>query len=216
VNDLVALGVVIAIEPLPIIAFIIVLSTERGVRNGWAFIVGWLVCLAAIVVATLALTGGKPPEPSTAPATFTFVLELLIGIALLGIAVHFQRLDPNRPRKDPSWTKRVDQMGPLGAATLGILIQPWGLVAAAAASVAQADLSQTSDVVQIILFTLIATSGLLAMETYTIVAKETAGEKLAALRTWLDTHRDRAIVILSAVVGLYLIGKGVYYLVTTT
>jgi len=213
VNDLVALGVVIAIEPLPIIAFILVLSTERGVRNGWAFIVGWLVCLLAIVSATLALTGGKPPKPSTAPATFTYVLDILIGVVLLGIAVYVQRLDPSRPRKDPSWTKRVDEMGSGGAATLGVLIQPWALVAAAAASVAQADLSHAGDVVQIVLFTLIATSGLLAMETYTIVAKDTAGEKLAALRTWLDTHRDRAIVVLSTVVGLYLVGKGVYNLV---
>jgi len=216
VNDLVALGVVIAIEPLPIIGFIIVLSTERGVRNGWAFIVGWFVCLAGIVAATLALTGGKPPKPTTAPATFTYVVDILIGLFLLGVAVYVQRLDPSRPRKEPGWTTRVDQMGSVGAATLGVLLQPWALVAAGAASVSQADLSNPAQVVQIVLFTLLATSGLLAMETYTILARDAAGEKLAALRTWLDTHRDRAIVILSAIVGFYLIGKGIYYLVAAS
>ena len=213
-NDLVALGIVIAIEPLPIIGFILVLSTERGVRNGWAFIAGWLVCLLAIVSATLALTGGKPLRPKTTPSTLSFVLDILIGLVLLGIAVYVRRLDPNRPRKDPSWTKRVDEMGSGGSATLGVLLQPWALIAAAASSISQADLSNGAQVVQIVLFTLLATSVLLAMETYTIVAKETAGPKLASLRHWLDTHRDRAIVILSGGVGLYLIGKGIFYLVT--
>jgi len=214
VNDLVALGIVIAIEPLPIIGFIIVLSTERGIRNGWAFIVGWLVCLAVIVAGTIALTGGKPPAPKSAPATFTYVVEVLLGVILLGTAVYVQRLDPNRPRKEPGWTTRVDEMRGVGAATLGVLLQPWALVAAGAASVAQADLSNGAQAVQVVLFTLLATGGLLAMEIYTITNKETAGEKLAALRHWLDTHRDRAIVILSTVVGVYLVGKGIYFLVT--
>ena len=43
---------------------------------------------------------------------------------------------------------------------------------------------------------------------------EAAEERLRRLREWLDTHRDQAIVIISLVAGLWLMGNSLYLLVT--
>ena len=207
-NDLVPLAIVIAIEPLPLVAFIVVLSTDRGVRNGAAFIAGWVACLAVIVTAVLALTGGNPPKPSTAPSTGVGVVNLLLGLLLVAIAVHVSRLPADRDRPRPSWMAKVDNMKYLGAAGLGVLVQPWPLVAAGAASVAQADLSNVAAVIQVVLFCLLATGSLAAIEVYAIRSPEASREGLVRLQRWLETHRDRAIVIVSVVVGVWLIAKG--------
>jgi threonine/homoserine/homoserine lactone efflux protein len=214
VNDLVAMGVLIAIEPLPVIGFIVVLSTDRGVRNGAAFIAGWVLCLIAIVVATVAVTGGKPPSSGSAPSQAVDVVTIAIGAFLLGFAAHRRRRPPVTNRSRPAWMDRVDRMRAPSAALVGVLLQPWPIVAAGAASVVQADLSSTAQVVQLVLFVVLASSSLLAMEIYSVASPEPARAKLDALRQWLDTNRDRGLVVVSGSLGIWLIAKGVYQLFT--
>lgn len=212
--ELLALGLVITIEPLPVIGFILVLSTDRGLRNGAAFIAGWLVTLVAIVVATVTLTGGTPPEHNTLPATAIAAANILIGLFLLGVALRVQRRPKDVPRPTPSWVKRVDGLKPGGAAVLGFLLQPWGLVAAGAAAVTQADVSQATSIAALVAFCVVATLSLAAMQIYSMRSPEESREALERLRSWLDRHRDEGIVILSAVVGAWLVGQGIYTLAT--
>ncbi|MGA8372058.1 MAG: GAP family protein, partial [Acidimicrobiales bacterium] len=62
--DLVLIGLVITLEPLPLTAFILILLAKRGVRKGAAFIFGWLLSLAIVIAITILITGNKPPEPA--------------------------------------------------------------------------------------------------------------------------------------------------------
>jgi hypothetical protein len=214
VLELIALGVVIAIEPLPIIGFILVLGTDRGARNGAAFIVAWVLCLIVVIVGTLALTGGAPPRQGTAPANLVGVVYVALGAFLLGVAARVRQRPADVPRPQPSWMKRVDGMQAGGAALLGFLLQPWGLVAAGAAAVSQADVSNGLAVASLVLFAVLGTSVLLTMEIYTIRQPEAARAKLDALHGWLDRHRDQGIVILSASVGAWLVVQGLITLIT--
>ena len=45
VLNLILIGVAVALDPLPLTAFLIVLPSERGARKGAAFVFGWLVSL---------------------------------------------------------------------------------------------------------------------------------------------------------------------------
>jgi threonine/homoserine/homoserine lactone efflux protein len=67
VLNLVLIGLAIALDPLPLTAFTLVLPSERGVRKGAAFVFGWLVSLAIVVTITVVATGNNPPRPSTVP-----------------------------------------------------------------------------------------------------------------------------------------------------
>jgi Na+/melibiose symporter-like transporter len=213
VIDLLVLGLIITIEPLPVIGFILVLSTDRGLRNGLAFIGAWVACLVSVILLTLLVTGGNPPAKNTSPALGAAIANVVIGVLLLFVAWRVRRRPPDLPRKDPAWMKKVDQMSAWGAAGLGVALQPWPLVAAGATVVIQADVSTTATVVVLVLFCVLATSSMLTMEIYSATSPEAAKEKLTRLRAWVDRHRDRGIVILAASVGFWLAGKGVYLLI---
>jgi hypothetical protein len=58
---------------------------------------------------------------------------------------------------------------------------------------------------------LLATASFLYLELYATFAPA-AGVKLEALRTWLDTHREQVIILLSLLLGLWLVGNSLYYL----
>ncbi|HEX5292258.1 MAG TPA: GAP family protein, partial [Streptosporangiaceae bacterium] len=66
--NLIVIGVAVALDPLPLTAFLVVLPSRRGVRKGAAYVFGWLVSLAVVVTITVLATGNNPPKPSTAPS----------------------------------------------------------------------------------------------------------------------------------------------------
>ncbi len=129
--DLILIGLTIALEPLPLTAYLLVLSSNGGTRKGWGFLIGWVGTLVGIVVLTLALTGGKPPRPGTVPSTTALVVQIALGLGLLFVAWR-QQARRGRPKRPPSWLAKVDQMSVRQAAiALGFLVQPWPLVAVA-------------------------------------------------------------------------------------
>ena len=65
--NLVLIGVVITLEPIPLTAFILVLASKGGVRKGAAFIFGWLLSLAIVIAFTVLVTGNNPPNPARLP-----------------------------------------------------------------------------------------------------------------------------------------------------
>ena len=73
VLDLVIIGLAITLEPLTIVAFILLLASKGGIWKGLAFILGWTACLVAVIAAVVLATGGKPPRPHTAPSTAVLV-----------------------------------------------------------------------------------------------------------------------------------------------
>jgi hypothetical protein len=68
VLNLVLIGLAVALDPLPLTAFMVVLPSKRGARKGAAFVFGWLASLAVVVAVTVLATGNNPPKPSTAPS----------------------------------------------------------------------------------------------------------------------------------------------------
>ena len=59
---------------------------------------------------------------------------------------------------------------------------------------------------------LLATASFLYLELYATFAPA-ADVRLQQLRTWLDTHRDQVIILLSLLLGLWLAANSLYYLV---
>ncbi len=209
VLDLVIIGLAITLEPLTIVAFGLIMSTDRGLWKGLAFIVGWLVCLAGVVTVTVLITGGKPPRPHTAPSNAALLVKALIGVLLIWVGFRqWRRM--GRPRKPPSWMARLDRLSLWAAAGLGAFLQPWSLVAAGAATVVQANLAQVGSWLALVFFCLLATSSFLVIELYTALAPEAAGARMERLRGWIDRHQDQAIVVGALLVGGWLLGKSLY------
>jgi hypothetical protein len=214
--DLLLIGLVITIEPIPLTAFILILLSKGGTRKGAAFIFGWLLSLAIVVALTVLVTGNKPPKPNTAPSLAALAVKIAIGVALVLIAVRQRRRmgKPRPPKKPPKWQTGLDNMSPWFAMGLAPLTQPWGLVAAGVAVIVEAKLTSWQSYIALFLFCLVATGVYIAMEIYAGFRPENAQAFLGSIRAWIDGHKDQVIIVASLVLGLWLVGKSIYLIVT--
>ncbi|MFF4328359.1 GAP family protein [Streptomyces sp. NPDC001591] len=225
VLDLLVIGLVITLYPLPIAAFLVVVSApRRGVWKGLAFILAWLACLMAVIAVVLLLTDGEPPPPRSPPSTAVLVVKVVLG---LGLIVYSERkwrrrrtaaasdgaADEGRPvvSKRPK-TSRMDQVTVWSAASLAVLLQPWGMVGLAATTVVSADLSHGESFLALLGFCVLATSTLLTMELYMVFAPQRAQQALTGLRAWLERHTEQAIVVTCLVLGLWTVARSLYEL----
>ena len=214
--DLLVIGLAITLEPIPLTAFILILLAKGGTRKGAAFIFGWLLSLAIVVAVTLLITGNKPPKPNTSPSLAALAVKIVIGVVLVLIALRQRRKmgKPRPPKKPPKWQTGLDNMSPWFAIGLAPLTQPWGLVAAGVAVIVEAKLTSWESYVALFLFCVIATGVYIALEFYAGFRPEHAQAFLGSIRTWIDTHTDQVIIIVSMVLGFWLVGKSIYLIVT--
>ena len=214
--NLIVIGVAVALDPLPLTAFLIVLPSKRGVRKGAAFVFGWLVSLAAVVTITVLATGNSPPKPSTAPSLAALAVKIVLGAVLVWIAVRHIRARgrPKPPKKPPKWQEHVDSMSPWFALGLAPALQPWVLIGAGAATVVQAKLSSWESFLALFLYCLLASSSYLAMELYAVFRPARSQALLGRARTWIDTHTDQVIIAGSLIIGFWLIADSLYLVLT--
>ena len=108
----------------------------------------------------------------------------------------------------------IDRVNPLAAAGLAFIVQPWVLVAAGVSTIAEAKLSNGLQYFAVFAFCLWCTASYLTMEVYAVVRPVAVQTKLRALLEWINAHRDQTIAILSLALGLYLMAKSIFSLVS--
>ena len=216
VLNLVLIGVAVALDPLPLTAFLVVLPSKGGVRKGAAFVFGWLVSLAIVVAITVLAIGNNPPKPSTAPTLAALAVKIVLGAVLVVIGVRHIRARgrPKPPKKPPKWQEHVDTMSPWFAMVLAPTLQPWVLIGTGAATVVSAKLSNWADFLVLFLYCVLASSTYLAMEIYAVVRPAETQAFLVKCRTWIENHTDQVIIVGSLLIGFWLIGDSIYLLVT--
>jgi threonine/homoserine/homoserine lactone efflux protein len=210
VLTLVLIGLAVALDPLPLTAFLIVLPSQRGTRKGAAFVFGWLVSMAVVVTVSVAATGNNPPKPETAPTVAALAVKAALGVVLVVIAIRHRRemrREPRKEKKPPKWQEHVDSMSPWFAMGLAPALQPWVLLGAGAATVVEAKLSSWQSFLVLFLYCVLASSTYLAMEVYAVIRPAQSQALLGRFRAWIDGHTDQAIVLGSLLIGLWLIAN---------
>src|SRR5437763_11820970 len=98
-----AIGV--AISPVPVIAVILMLFSQRARSNGLAFLVGWVLALAVVGSVVLALASLGKVSTGGTPSTLAYVLKLLLGLFFLVLAIRQWRGRPKAGEepKVPKW-----------------------------------------------------------------------------------------------------------------
>jgi threonine/homoserine/homoserine lactone efflux protein len=214
---LILLGLAIALDPLPLTAFIVVLPSKRGLRKGAAYLFGWLVSLAIVVTVTVLATGNNPPKPNTVPSLASLAVKIAIGTFLVRIAIRQRRRRglPKKRKKPPKWQEHVDIMSPWFAMGLAPALQPWTLIAAGAATVVEAKLSSWESYLALIGFCVLASASYIAMEIYAGFKPDQSQAFLARIRTWMEIHTDQAIIAGCLLLGFWLIASSIYYVISS-
>jgi threonine/homoserine/homoserine lactone efflux protein len=209
--DLLPLALAIAASPFPIIPAILLLFTPHPRRTAGAFLVGWIVGIAGVVVLFMAL--GSAFDSGEQTPTWLAWTRVGIGAFLIGFGV---RLWLTRKSKNstPSWMQAIESSTPRKAARLGLLLSaanPKIVVLAAAAGVAIGtdDLASDETVVAVAVFTLIASCTV----ALPLVVYLCLGDRmLAPLRTakdWLSTHNAAVMAVVITLIGVYLLLAGI-------
>jgi uncharacterized membrane protein (DUF2068 family) len=212
------IGLAIALDPLPLTAFLVVLPSQRGTIKGASFVFGWLVSLAIVVTITVLATGNNPPRPATVPSLASLAIKVALGVVLVRIAIRHIRArgQPRPPKNPPRWQEHVDSMSPWFALGLAPALQPWVLIGAGAATVVEAKLSSWQSFLALFVYCVLASSTYLAMEIYAVARPGPSQELLARLRTRIDTHTDQVIIAGGLIIGFWLIANSLYLIISQT
>lgn len=206
----------VAVSPLPIVAVVLMLATERGRLNGPAFVGGWWIGLAIVGAITLSLTGGAANGGVSSPPAWVSWVELILGVLLL--AVGFRQFR-GRPKggKDaamPKWMGALDSFDPLKAGGAGILLSALNpknllLAVAGAVAIAQAGISTGGQIAAWIVFIAIASVGVAAPVVLFFALGERSRHPLDAMREWLARNNAVIMSVLLLVIGVKLIGDAI-------
>src|SRR4029078_5260045 len=119
---LLVLALTAAASAFSLIVFSLVVATDRGAKNGLAFIIGWIITVVLIGVVMITIGGATDAATSKTPREWFLALQLDLGTVLIIMFVR-RRLRP-RPieepvavpaKPEPGWQRRIATMRAPGA-----------------------------------------------------------------------------------------------------
>jgi threonine/homoserine/homoserine lactone efflux protein len=204
----------VALSPLPIVAVILMLGTDRARSNGPAFALGWIVGLVIVSVIVLLVTGDADQPNSTASTSINW-LEVGLGVVFLAMAGREWRSRPKHGEENemPKWLRTVDSLTPAKSLGLGVglsAINPknLALTVAAVASIAQAGLSGSESALAVAVFVVIASASVAGPVLFYLLATDRAVGPLASLKTFMSRHNAVIVIVVLLILGAKLLGQG--------
>ena len=216
VGQILSFAVGVAVSPVPIIAVVLMLTTDRGRVNGPAFVLGWIAGLALAGTAILLLAGQADASDGGEPATWVGVLKLMLGLGLLALAVKQWRGRPadSEVAELPSWMQKIDGFAPGRALALAVAlaaINPKNLLltVGAATTIAHAGLEAGEQAVALGVFILVASLGIGAPVAIYFALGEKSASLLGGLKDWMAHNNAAIMTVLLLVLGAKLLGDGI-------
>ena len=216
ISEVLPFAIGVAISPLPIIAVILVLFSARAKVNGPAFLVGWLVGVAAVSIIVYAVADAGDASDSTSSASDSaYWIKLGLGVVLVVLAVRNWRADraSTEPAPQPRWMASIDSLTPVKAAGLAVVLSAvnpknLALAVAAGAGLAQLGLSGAEAAVGLIVFILVASSSIAVTVIFYLVGGQRAAHVLDGWKSWLSAHNGAVMAVLFLVFGVVLFSEG--------
>ena len=176
ISEILTFAIGVAISPVPIIAVILMLFSQRAKVNGPAFLLGWVVALAGVSTVVYVLAhDGNVATSSTAADSVSWG-KIVLGVVLLAFARRNwrRRPGPGDQPEMPKWLATVESTSPLKAFGLAVAlaaINPKNLILTlgAASGLAQLGLTTSDAVVAIAVFVAIASLSILVPVLYAFV-----------------------------------------------
>jgi hypothetical protein len=191
---------------------IFILLSERRRATALPFLTGWVLGTAAgLTLATLAAQAlpGRPRRLASLIGT----LEILTGSALILLGIFTivrHRRAPSNQR--PSWIEGIGSFGPLPALGIGLALnlRPKALLLFTAASLAitGANLSAEESLIAILVYTVFATSTVVAPTLATVLLPDRMEPRLVTARDWISAHGATMTAVVMILIGIVVIVAG--------
>jgi threonine/homoserine/homoserine lactone efflux protein len=215
-RQLLPLAAVVAFNPLPVIAIILVLQTSQGRRAGSAFAGAWLVALLALGGIAILIANQTDLYGSGSSSAVARVIRAAVGLMLVVLAV---RKWTGRPRAGeeataPAWMDALASTTPAKSARLGALLAAGNpkniaVTLAAAAAIVEAGLSVGLEATALVFFTVASTLGIAVPLLARLALGDRGDAVLASWARWLTRHNSVVMALVLLVIGVLLVAGAI-------
>jgi Sap, sulfolipid-1-addressing protein len=215
VSEVLTFAAGVAISPVPIIAVILMLFSERATLNGPLFLAGWVLALAVVSGVVYFISDQSNAATSSTTSDSIAWGKVVLGVLLLLLAIRNWRNRPSAGTEPemPKWMTGVDSFGPASAFGLGVLLASVNpknlfLTIAAATGLAQLELSGGDVFASLFVFVIVGSIAIAGPVIYYLLGGDRAKAELDSMKSWLALHNAAVMTVLFLVFGVNLIAKG--------
>ena len=202
------IAVAIAVNPVPIIAALVMPATRRPLLNGAAYLSALVLVMALFGGGVLLLFHGAALSGGTTMHRVLQWIWLAIGVAfLIAFAWMWFRRSPLEGT-EPKWMRRIGQLGPWGAAGVGVMLVNYELEGPALTDILASQVSRGEAFMVLAVFIAIACCTPAAPLGAYAAAPERFARPLGRGKAWLSRHDRPILLAVFAAVGVYYAVKG--------
>ena len=200
ISEILPYAVGVAISPVPIIAVILMLFSNRAKTNGPAFLLGWVLGLGVVVAVAYSIADASNVATDSSASDGSSTVQVVLGVVLLVLALRNwrKRPGPGEEAAMPKWMATIDAFTPIKALGLAVLlsaVNPKNLILSigAAAAVAQDGPTTSDATVALVVFVVLASLSI-AVPVRLLPPRRREGEddarRLEGVAVGQQRHRD--------------------------
>jgi hypothetical protein len=213
IGQILSFAVGVAISPVPIIALILMLFSNKATANSLSFAAGWILGLlgAGLVVLALGLetSSGEPSDTSG-------YIKIAIGVLFLFLAWKKWKTRPKGGEEPqmPAWMASIEDFSAVKALGIGLLLSAanpknLGLTIAAAATIGASGLDAGEEFIVLVVFVLLASITIIVPVGIYLIMGSKATPVLTSMKEWLIANNNTVMMVLFVVLGAKLLGDGI-------
>jgi len=203
-------AVAIAVNPVPIIAAIVMTATEKPVANGIAYLTTLTAVSFGFGAVVLTLFHDASLGSGTRSGHLVLFLWLLFGLAFLTafVVLLVRRPKPGDKDREPGWMRWIGRLGPLGAAVVGVMLVNYEMEAPALSDILASGVSRAAALVALAIFVAVAVSTSAVPVIAYIAAPGLVGAYLERAKAWLARYHRPILMVAFAAIGVLYTVKG--------
>lgn len=212
-TELVPLALVVALSPLSIIPAVLVLQAPRPKPTGLAFLVGWVVGLAALTqvfVEVSGLLGGGFDRP---PGWASYV-RIGVGAVLIVWGI-YKFVTRKRTEHAPKWMSSFGRLTPARAgvtALVLVVVNPKVLFMCAAAGLAigTEGHGRVGAALGVVYYVAVAASTVVLPILAYVISGDRLDPTLERLKNWMEAQHATLVAAILVVLGILVLYKGIH------
>lgn len=207
-TSLIVPALLIAVNPVPIIAAVTLLTTDHGRRNTAVFAATLVVIMLADGLLTIFLLGKAGSPTQSGSTTAQAALQTAFGLAFLTMAFLQWRGGSKTEAQSPKWMQKMDKAGFTVAVVLGVSLTNYALLSTGTQRILKSGVPASQEVAALLFFVLLALCTVVAPLILYLVRRAWAEVRLDRLKAWLTVHNRTLLIAVFGVMGVLFTAQG--------
>lgn len=202
-----------AVSPLTIIPAVLVLHAPRPRPAGLAFLVGWLVGLAAETALFVAGSGALGDVHKSSPPTWASWLRVVLGSALILFGI-YRWVTRHGHTETPKWMRSFETITPRRAGITGLVltvvrVEVLFMCLAAGLAIGTSGLDDVDKVSSGIVFVAISASTVALPILAYVAAGHRLDDFLERLKNWMAKNNAALLAVVLVLIGAMVLHNGI-------